>query len=636
MKQSKFIESVTSYLHNKQHKQEIAFELQDHIDLNTQYFEDIGYDSASAFEKAELAMGDADVVGEEFLYLEKSNTAIKIILMLICVFTVSFTAIMGYHYYNFSFSNDVSFFVFVLIAINFLLTLFGIRLSYKHKRVLFNIILSASAVIGLLAIPRCITMCLYGYLRGFRFCNAFFNDLSFFYYPKFSSEKIIAAIYVVLILSQCLVLLIFSFQQRRFKTTRRLLVIKNIFKKTVLVFLVFNAILICVIMINSVYCRTQIKEQAGEELIQYSNMISHNIDAFSQCETEDVEKFMADHFPKGSYTLEYISDDQSYSEAVRDEDLYVYIECTVNSSTEEIRLFLESSYYDYFGNALKIIDIDKKVFENLKRGSSPSEITAPCFWSYYKINDKKPELEVSFYQQSQLVFRETSNSYHKMLQYNYENNRLSLYSNDFWQTENITFNAAQKKIFEDYIKKEFYKTRPNLKSLYDEYDVHYDLSYNVYNIQYNKGTLCYNVIFDYIPLYTIVYDDVLVGVNNLYESDEDELVLDDESDCLNGQINTVKMTFYFEDNQINKATINDYFSDVSIWKTPVMMNLFGQAIRTKPNGLMCSDDYIALLNEKYNTKKYYEAESFDNGCFLVAFEDDRSYDLKPLEEVLNS
>lgn len=119
MKQSNFIESVTSYLHNKQHKQEIAFELQDHIDLNTQYFEDIGYDSASAFEKAELAMGDADVVGEEFLYLEKSNTAIKIILMLICVFTVSFTAIMGYHYYNFSFSNDVSFFVFVLIAINF-------------------------------------------------------------------------------------------------------------------------------------------------------------------------------------------------------------------------------------------------------------------------------------------------------------------------------------------------------------------------------------------------------------------------------------------------------------------------------------------------------------------------------------
>lgn len=131
MKQSKYIEKVTSYLHNKQNKQEIAIELQDHIDLNTQYYEDIGYDSEFAFEKAELAMGDADIVGEELHSLEHGTLVVKILLAVICILTIPFTAIVGYWFYNVDF--DVSFLTFVFVAIHFLLMLFGIFLATNTK-----------------------------------------------------------------------------------------------------------------------------------------------------------------------------------------------------------------------------------------------------------------------------------------------------------------------------------------------------------------------------------------------------------------------------------------------------------------------------------------------------------------------
>lgn len=398
-------------------------------------------------------------------------------------------------------------------------------------------------------------------------------------------------------------------------------------------FLIFNVILVCVVIADSVHCRNDIKEQASKELIRYSDMVRDNIDAFSKCEMEDVEKFMADNFPEGSYSLTYRLDDQHYANIEPDEDLLVHIECIAENPYGEIRLLLNPTYYDYWGNELKLIDLEEATFENLNLGSSPSEITEPCFWAFYKAKDEKTELYISFSQNAQMYIRENSKIYNKTLQYYYENNHLSLYSNDFWKTENIEFNNEQKKIFEDYLKEEFYKSKPNLKSLYDHYDVHYDLSYKVYNIEYNKKTACYNVIFDYIAFYTIVYDDVLVGVNNLYEYDE--LVLDGEQDDLNAYINTVKMTFYMENDKINKATINEYFDDINMWQSPIMFNMFGEEFHSNSSSLTTHSDYINFLNEKYNTKKYYEAEEFENGEFIVGVENGDTYDFRSLKEVLN-
>lgn len=623
MKQSKFIESVTSYLHNKQHKQEIAFELQDHIDLNTQYFEDIGYDSASAFEKAELAMGDADVVGEELHSLENSSSAGIKVIATICVVTILLTAVI----WPVSYDSGVTFLIFLLIALNFTLILAGLFFTYKYKNAIANIVLSINVLVVLFVCPSCITSCLYGYFTGERLCENFFLDLSYFNVSNALGEKMITAAFASFIMAQHLFLRIYMLKQKDFKTTKKLINAKNSFKTAILIFMLLHIALAGVIIFDSMNCRNSIKEQAGKELSLYSDLIKNNINDFAQCEMEDVEAFMAANFPKGSYSLTYRLDDQHYADIKPDEDLLMYIQCSAEKEYDEfyncqevIELSLIAEYYDYFGTKLNIVDIDETAFANLITGTGPEKITHPCFWSYRKVDGEVQYLYASLKNIGSVNFFNNSEVLGNLLFYDYENGHLCLCANDFWKKEKIVFDNHQKKLFDDYLKEEFYKLKPNQKAVYDNYEVNYDLFYNIYSVEYNKENSCYEVIFDYIAFFTVVENDFLVGVNNLRDYEFDGLICDDN--YYYPYINTEIITFYIDDGKLNRANITDIdmkYDNHDFEKDSIQSKMSGKDIYAN-NVLKSKKEYTSLLNKKYKTKNYYEAVSYIDGDFAIYIE----------------
>ncbi|MGN0528572.1 MAG: hypothetical protein ACI4IE_05520, partial [Eubacterium sp.] len=84
MRNSKYIDSVLSHIKNKGSHREIQKEPYDHIDEKDRLFEEIGYDSASAQEKTEEAMGDGDIVGEQ-LDMQTGNRAKSVVYVIIAV-----------------------------------------------------------------------------------------------------------------------------------------------------------------------------------------------------------------------------------------------------------------------------------------------------------------------------------------------------------------------------------------------------------------------------------------------------------------------------------------------------------------------------------------------------------------------
>lgn len=624
MKQSKYIEKVTSYLHNKQNKQEIAIELQDHIDLNTQYYEDIGYDSESAFEKAELAMGDADIVGEELHSLESSSSTGKRIIITVCVISILLTAVI----YPVSQDSGVTFFMFLLIALNYMLILKGLFFSYKYKNAIANIVLSINALVILFVCPSCITSCLYGYFTGEKVCEKFFLDLSYFDVRNAFGERMITAVFASFIIAQCLFLRIYILKQKEFKITLKLINIKNSFKTAILLFISLNIVLFGVIIFDSINCRNSMKEQASKELSHYSDLIKNHIDDFAQCEIEDVEAFMAANFPKGSYSLEYRMDDQNFANIKPDENLLVHLKCSARKEDDEfyncqevIELSLTAEYYDYFGTELNIVDIDKNAFANLITGTGPEKIKHPCFWSYRKVDGEIQYLYASLKNIGSVYFWDNSEVLGNSLFYNYENGHLCLYANDFWEKEQIVFDNHQKKIFDNYLKEEFYKLKPDQKAVHDNYEVNYDLFYNIYSVEYNKENSCYEVIFDYIAFFTVVENNFLIGVNNLRDYEFDDLICDDN--YYYPYINTEIITFYIDNGKLNRANITDIdmkYDNNDFKQGSIQSKMSGKDIYAN-DVLKSKEEYTSLLNKKYKTKNYYEAFSYIDGDFTIYIED---------------
>ena len=90
--ESKYISRVLSHIKNKNRRKAIDAELSDHLDEKGKEYLDLGYEADGALAISETAMGDADVVGEQFDSLMKENKhslfSIVVFSAVICLFIV--------------------------------------------------------------------------------------------------------------------------------------------------------------------------------------------------------------------------------------------------------------------------------------------------------------------------------------------------------------------------------------------------------------------------------------------------------------------------------------------------------------------------------------------------------------------
>jgi len=76
-----YIRNVVKPIRSKTQSRQIAEELTDHIIVNQEFFEEIGYDTNTAQEKAVECMGDAEPIGEQFEHMNYSWNRAAVVLV---------------------------------------------------------------------------------------------------------------------------------------------------------------------------------------------------------------------------------------------------------------------------------------------------------------------------------------------------------------------------------------------------------------------------------------------------------------------------------------------------------------------------------------------------------------------------
>jgi hypothetical protein len=124
---SNYISKVLSHITSKSQKELVEQELNDHIIEKHNFYEEIGYDDNTSFEKADEIMGDSDVVGEQFEYLSSHrirkheiHTAFNILIFVTFIAYVIYDIFTDTYFANFIDKYHVLgyFIMFILTSIN--------------------------------------------------------------------------------------------------------------------------------------------------------------------------------------------------------------------------------------------------------------------------------------------------------------------------------------------------------------------------------------------------------------------------------------------------------------------------------------------------------------------------------------
>lgn len=143
VKNSKYITRVLSHLKSKQQKDEVEWELLDHLAEKENRLTNIGYSAEEAFNQAETEMGDGDVVGEQLSALHRKKET-KYSILLVLAFGSLYLDF--YLHYILLADIDVEYILFpnyLIIGSILLLSLLNLLLSVKYT----YIFSSVSAVI---------------------------------------------------------------------------------------------------------------------------------------------------------------------------------------------------------------------------------------------------------------------------------------------------------------------------------------------------------------------------------------------------------------------------------------------------------------------------------------------------------
>lgn len=127
-----FLEQARKQLTSCENPEEILAELNDHIDENKKYFEDIGYFGDACTEKVNEAMGDGEIIGQRLNEQNrKRNIKIQILIaVLIIVINYALSVYFALPSYENTFVRPF-FTGIVILIIDYAFTIFAIKLKSK-------------------------------------------------------------------------------------------------------------------------------------------------------------------------------------------------------------------------------------------------------------------------------------------------------------------------------------------------------------------------------------------------------------------------------------------------------------------------------------------------------------------------
>lgn len=338
---SKYVERVLSHIGQGTERAELKYELESHIDEKLSYFQSLGYDEEAALEKAEEAMGDPDVAGEQ-LYLQIKGKKRKNVLYVLLAVA---TALLNLLYYvlpvdplydgsifDIYFSE---FWIFVISAFAFAFTLFNIIIGFKKKKAL-----------------NLVSALLFGWLSNWSFSYYFatavyftckkinYADI-FIYRPSTTnfSDIIIGTFIIISIIVMALIDiagLVIIVKTKWLENTKKDLVFSKTATVVLTLWIMFCVLFTAITGIKVDYRYKSIPEDFSDYVIQYETTFLDNIDRFITTDENKLKKTFEEIFPQGSY--EYITGNTaSYtgytiiSADCTGDTANIYFDCNVNN-----------------------------------------------------------------------------------------------------------------------------------------------------------------------------------------------------------------------------------------------------------------------------------------------------------------
>ncbi len=453
MKQYSYIQRVLSHISGKARKKEIEYELFDHLNEKERYWEAIGYDESASTEKAETAMGDADIVGERLDSVKKYSNISYIIATLIPVLlTVAwFEFIVYYNKKYLALQVDPNLIIYAFSSISILLTTGCIVtfLGYIKKR--FSLYLSGTITIE--------SVLLLGYKFNYGI-GLFFDraknsilDLFFqssanndFYWRPTKSEIIFAVIFLALFLIN----IIIGIKTLLLKNTKKDMMLK---KASIVIMALFSIIIpVCsaTALGFAVYAKDKAVEDTKASLLAADKTFIQHIEDFMTYNDKKLEENSAAYF-KGVPVYHYDSMQSvscfpqpfelegTHNQHGKYDNINVFL-LIINRDTDKYTTELEG-----FENETKIT-VDGKILNPFCSVNLKHPALTPNYYEILAQPNPKEIVKGSSIKDAPLPaiinFEYTDNVCMVIMQYDYEGNKkltycYDRYINDFILTDGL-------------------------------------------------------------------------------------------------------------------------------------------------------------------------------------------------------
>lgn len=366
MKNYSYIDKVLSHIKSKNNHKKINLELQDHIDENYKFFESIGYDEEQSLEKAEFAMGDGDIVGEQFdLQLSSAKSkrykyALLDLFMFLCAVLYFFLADGGYYLSEFWY--------FILTALVFSVCLICLIIATNRKRLFGLFFTSLCSIYPAVVFGNFIGRAVYWTRKGKSFAETFYNAN----FDSVKDGKLAAAILLLLLAAVFFNGIIVYIKTKKLENTRND-IIKN---KIIVIILSVTIILSSAFALIVAYQTVSLKENAYYESTERSKETSEafikNIDSFMTSDAKELAKAFENTFEEGTYRaydlFKYDDNDVCFG-SVRGyyNDITLTTDITIEEHfTNPFMFTLNDSGKEYFYNLT-----DKDIFRDMTLSDAP-------------------------------------------------------------------------------------------------------------------------------------------------------------------------------------------------------------------------------------------------------------------------
>lgn len=343
---SKYVERVLSHIGKGNARAKLKYELESHVDERCTYFQSLGYDEETALEKAEEAMGDPDIAGEQF-YLQIKGEKRKNALYVFIAIATAFLNLLYYFipvdflldslfivsFFDFCFSE---FWIFVAYALVFAFTLLNIILGFKKKKALNLISALFFGWISNGLFTYYFATAVYFTFEKVNYADMFISrpsttNLSDIIIGWFATVSIIV---IALINIAGLVIIV---KTKWLKNTKKDLVLSKIVKTALSVWIVV-CVIFTVITGFKVYFRYQyFPKDFSNYVAQYESTFINNIDRFITTDEDELKETFEEIFPEGSYeyitgnTPTYVGDYIFITADCSGDTTNIYLDCNVNN-----------------------------------------------------------------------------------------------------------------------------------------------------------------------------------------------------------------------------------------------------------------------------------------------------------------